>query len=102
MLGVQGDDVLAGSFITAYGCVCVGWCQGRQDLLRISRKRGGGQSSQKPRVRRSSQSSRKVRVLSGYQRAPWEQDMANQDQISLQGLTIQTKASKHIHTMLAY
>ena len=73
-----------GSF--AFVCVCV--CQSRHDLLRISRQREGGQSSQKPGITRSGQSSQKVRVLSGYQRAPWELDLANHDQIGLQELTV--------------
>lgn len=90
-------------------CVCVcarmhpGWCQSRHDLSCISAQRGGGLSSQKPGVTRSGQRSLKVLVLSGYQRASWELDVADQDQIGFQELTGQTKAYKctQTHTFLA-
>ncbi len=84
-------------------CVCVcmhsDMCRSRHDLSRISRQRGWGQSSQKPGVARSCQRSWKVRVLSEYQRAPWEPGMAKQSQIGFQGLTGQRIATTHtLHT----
>lgn len=60
-------------------------CQSTNDLSRISRQGGGGQSSQKYGVARSGQRPWKVRVLSEYQRAPWELDIAKQGPEMLPG-----------------